>query len=118
MRQKNILAADDVDEETIDAIAMHNEMATNKTRSTPFHYALVAGETVTELIVATALVYPDKKLVSVKPKSVTKRVKGKLFAASVNREIIMECEKLNIPLAKFVELSLTATLPIINELGL
>ena len=56
-------------------------------RSTLFHHALAAGETITGLIVATALVYPDKKLASVKAKSVTKRMKEKAFAASVNRDI-------------------------------
>jgi hypothetical protein len=33
---------------------------------------------------------PDKRIASVKPKSVIKRVKEKQFAASVNRNTIME----------------------------
>jgi predicted hydrolase (HD superfamily) len=45
---------------------MHNEMASGKQRSTPFQHALAAGETITGLIMATAMVYPDKKLASVK----------------------------------------------------
>ena len=73
-----------VDEEIIDAIVMHNETLTGKKRATEFQHALAAGETITGMIVATALVYPDKKLGSVKPKSITKRMKEKAFAASVN----------------------------------
>ncbi|MDX9847568.1 MAG: HDIG domain-containing protein, partial [Tenuifilaceae bacterium] len=46
----------------IDAIMMHNEMATGKDRTTLFQHALAAGETITGLIFATALVYPDKKI--------------------------------------------------------
>ena len=40
------------------------------------------------MIVPTALVYPDKKLASVKTKSIIKRMKQKEFARSVNRDYI------------------------------
>ncbi len=107
-----------VSEPVIDAIAMHNEMATGKERTTKFQHALAAGETLTGLITATALVYPDKKIKSVQPKSVTKRMKQKAFAASVNRETIMECELIGIPLNEFVELALNAMKEIDETLGL
>ena len=86
-----------ITDEMLDAIIMHNEMATGKERTTEFQHALAAGETITGLITATTLVYPDKKIACVKPKSVTKRMKQKAFAASVKRENIMECEKIGIP---------------------
>ncbi len=107
-----------VTDEMIDAIVMHNEVATGMERSTEFQYALAAGETITGLITATTLVYPDKKLASVKPKSVTKRMKQKAFAASVKRENILECEKIGIPLPEFAELSINAMREISDKLGL
>ena len=70
------------------------------------------------MIVATTLVYPDKKLESVKSKSITKRMKQKEFARSVNREHIRECEKIGIPLEEFAELSLNAMREISDALGL
>lgn len=103
--------------EIIDAIKMHNEEATGVQRSEKFHHALAACETITGLIFATALVYPDKKLSSVKARSVTKRMKEKIFAASVKRENIMECEKIGIPLDEFAEISLKAMQEISAELG-
>jgi uncharacterized protein len=115
---ERILRERGVDEEIIDAIVMHNETFTGKKRSSQFQHALAAGETITGLIVATALVYPDKKLESVKPKSVTKRMKEKAFAASVNRDIIMECEVIGVPLEEFVQLSLEAMKGIAAQLGL
>ncbi|HVN22416.1 MAG TPA: HDIG domain-containing protein [Syntrophorhabdales bacterium] len=115
---EKILRARDVDEEIIDAVAMHNETFTGKKRATQIQHALAAGETITGLIVATALVYPDKKLESVKPKSITKRMKEKAFAASVNRDIIMECETIGLPLEEFVQLSLDAMKGIAAEIGL
>jgi len=107
-----------ITDEMLDAIVMHNEVATGKERSTQFQHALAAGETITGLITATTLVYPDKKIESVKPKSVTKRMKQKAFAASVNRGNILECEKIGIPLEEFVELSINAMSEISGVLGL
>ena len=94
--------------DALDAIVMHNEMAAGKERSTEFQHALAAGETITGLITATALVYPDKNLASVKVKSITKRMKEKAFAASVKRENILECEKIGLPIEEFAAIALTA----------
>lgn len=113
-----ILSELNVDEEIIDAIRMHNEASAAEKRSKEFQYALAAGETITGLIVATTLVYPDKKIASVKPKSVVKRMKEKKFAASVSRENIMECEQIGIPLPEFVEICINAMKEIGDEIGL
>jgi putative nucleotidyltransferase with HDIG domain len=107
-----------VDADIIQAIKMHNETAHGVKRSESFHHALAAGETITGLIIATTLVYPDKKLSSVKAKSVKKRMKEKAFAAGVDRDIIMECEKLGIGIDEFCELSVKAMQGIAKELGL
>ncbi len=107
-----------ITDEMLSAIIMHNEVATGKERSTEFQHALAAGETITGLITATTLVYPDKKIASVKPNSVTKRMKQKAFAASVKRENILECEKIGIPLEEFVEISISSMAEISDVLGL
>ena len=107
-----------VSPDALDAIVMHNEMATGRDRYTEFQHALAAGETITGLITATALVYPDKKVASVKVKSITKRMKEKAFAASVRREVIMECEKIGLSLDEFAEISLTAMQGIGDKIGL
>jgi uncharacterized protein len=109
METARILREKGIEEDIIEAIMLHNEGAAHgKSRTTKFHHALAAGETITGLISATALVYPDKSVHSVKPKSITKRMKEKAFAASVSRENIMECELVGIPLAEFAELALKA----------
>jgi uncharacterized protein len=103
-----ILTEMGVDPEVTEAIKLHNEYAANQPRTSEFHHALAAGETITGLILATSLVYPDKMISSVKPKSITKRMKEKAFAASVSRENILECELIGIPLEEFAELSINA----------
>lgn len=95
-----MLKGEDLPLEAVDAIFMHNEKASEQKRSTLFQHSLAAGETITGLIFAVALVYPDKKISSVKSKSVVKRMKEKIFAASVNREAILECETIGIPLER------------------
>ena len=108
----------EIDPDILDAIRMHNEVSAGKERSTKFQHALAAGETITGLIFATTYVYPEKKLANVKPKSVVKRMKEKMFAASVKRENIMECEKIGIPTEEFAALSIQAMLPIAGSIGL
>lgn len=118
LRAKELLSEFDLDKEMIDAIEMHNDHATGLPRTTKFQHALAAGETITGLIYATTLVYPDKKIASVKYKSVRKRMKEKAFAASVNRDQILECEKIGIPLDEFIQISVDAMKEISSEIGL
>jgi len=118
LKAEDLLAEFGLDQEMIDAIRMHNDEATGIPRTTKFQHALAAGETITGLIYATTLVYPDKKIASVKYKSVRKRMKEKAFAASVNRDHILECEMIGIPLDEFVQISVDAMREISNEIGL
>ena len=113
-----ILTEAGIDPEIIDAVKMHNEVACGVMRTTEFQHALAAGETVTGLIVATALVYPDRKIAGVKVKSITKRMKERSFAASVNRDTIRECEKIGLPLDEFVGIALAAMQGIAGRIGL
>ena len=115
---EKILKEKEVSEEIINVIKSHNADNLGLERTTLFEHALVSAECITGLIVATTLVYPDKKLSSVKPRSITKRMKQKEFARSINRGYIMECEKAGIPLDEFAVLSLEAMREISDELGL
>lgn len=114
----SILQSAGVDPLIVEAVRLHNEQAHGIKRSTRFHHALAAAETITGLVTATALVYPDKKLASVKPKSVRKRYKEKLFAAGANREIIAECEQAGVAVDDLCDMALTAMQEIAPELGL
>ncbi len=70
-------------------------------------------------IAAVSKVRPDKKIASVKVKSVTKKIKDKSFAANVSREHLKYCEALlNIPIAEFVGILLEGLKPRAEEFGL
>ncbi|MCT4613235.1 MAG: HD domain-containing protein [Clostridia bacterium] len=104
-------------EEMYNAILAHNA-ATGKSRDTKFEKALYAADPITGFITAIALVYPDKKLSSVKVKSITKRMKETRFAAGANREAMWSIEELGIDFPDFAELSLNAMREISDKLGL
>lgn len=115
---ETILKQAGVSGEIIEAIKSHNAEVLGIQRSAPFQFALTAAENLTGLIVATALVQPDKKIAQVKPSSVVKRMKEKGFARSVSREGILLCEQIGMPLNEFVTESLKAMGSVAGELGL
>ena len=115
---RSILEAADLPEEAVRAIEAHNGEHNGTPIEGEFHHALRCGETITGLVSAAALVQPDKKLASVKPKSVRKKFKDKAFARRVNREVIRECEQIGLELPAFIELSLRAMQDIADQVGL
>lgn len=118
LRTEEILRDKGIEEEIIEGIKAHNAEALGIEREKPFHFAITCAESITGLIVATTLVYPDKKIASVKPSSIVKRMKEKGFARTVRRDAIRECEKLGLGLDEFAELSLKAMQGISAQLGL
>ena len=113
-----ILKEEGMDEQYLHAILAHNAEGLGVDRETTLDYALTCGETITGLVVATALVMPDKKLASVKPSSVVKRMKKKDFARKVSRENIMLCEKIGIPIEEFAEIAVKSMQKISKSLEL
>ncbi len=100
------------------AVKVHNERH-GLPRLSLLDKALYAVDPLTGFIIAVALVMPDKKLATVKVKSLKKKFKDKSFAAGASREQIRTCEsELNIPLNEFFEISLKAMRDIAEELGL
>jgi len=91
---------------------------TQKQRSTKIQFCLAAAETLTGLIIASALVRPEKKLSIVSLHSLKSRFKDKKFAAKCNRNIILECEKADIGLDEFLQIGLSSLQGIADELGL
>lgn len=100
-----------LDEKYLHAIVSHNEQ-TGVSRESKIDFALAAAESLTGLIIACALVLPDRKISSVKVSSLKKRMKEKSFARNVSREGIMECEKIGILLDEFLDIGIKALSPL------
>jgi putative nucleotidyltransferase with HDIG domain len=114
-----ILRSNGVAEIYVKAVTSHNEAIPGWTpRNTPLEHGLACCEAITGLVVATALVMPDKKLASVKPKSVKKRMGQSAFARNVDRNAILECETIGVPIEDFCALAVEAMQSISDKLGL
>ncbi|MCG8571033.1 MAG: lysine--tRNA ligase [Spirochaetes bacterium] len=111
------LAEMGMNKKAVHAIAAHNE-GTGVTRNSFVDYALTCAETISGLAAATAKVYPDKKITSVKPKSIRKRMKEKAFAANVNRDNILLCEKIGLSLDDFIVLTIESMIQVADQIGL
>ena len=117
-KSEEILQALGVSQDIIRAILAHNADGLGLQRTDTLDYAITAAESITGLIVATALVMPDKRLASVKPSSVVKRMKKKEFARKVSRESILLCEQAGVPLEQFSSIAVEAMQNIAGELDL
>lgn len=112
--------AGETDEEIINAILSHNYAHTGQNSpKNKLEWSLYCCDELTGLIVAVALVKPDKKLASVTTDSIMKKWNEKSFARGVKREQIEECKpRLGIPLESFIQIALEAMQGISEDLGL
>ena len=111
----DILKDYDLPKEVLDAILAHSG---KKKVETKIERAIYAADPITGLIVAAALIHPEKKLSSIDTKFVLNRFKEKSFARGANREQIKSITELGISLEEFVDLSLRAMQGISDDLGL
>lgn len=86
--------------------------------SSNLDWALFACDPLTGLIVASALMHPDKKLSALDVDFVRRRFKEKRFAAGANREQIAACKNLGLELDDFMQICLEGMQGISEELGL
>ncbi|HHX87962.1 MAG TPA: HDIG domain-containing protein [Firmicutes bacterium] len=103
--------------ELVQAVKAHND-ALGEERETLLDKALYAVDPVTGLLVAAALIHPQKKLSAIDVDFVLNRFKEKSFARGANREQIESCREIGLSLEDFIELSLAAMQNISGELGL
>jgi putative nucleotidyltransferase with HDIG domain len=80
--------------------------------------ALFCTDPLTGLIVAAALVRPEKKLAGLEASSIKRRFKEKSFAAGASREQISRCVDIGLELDEFIGLGLEAMKGIADDLGL
>ncbi len=99
------------------AVKVHNG-AHGLPRKSLMDKALYATDPVTGLIVAGALIIPEKKLSAVDVPFLLNRFNEKSFARGANREQIACCMELGLELEEFLEMSLAAMQGISGELGL
>jgi len=101
--------------EIIHAIQAH---ASKVPCETPMDRAIYSIDPLTGLIIAAALMHPDKKLKSVDLEFIKRRYKEKSFAKGARREEIEESRNLGLDLDEFISICLAAMQGIDADLGL
>lgn len=118
LKSMEILKDAQLSQDVLNAIASHNEM-TQVPKETLMAKALFCVDSLTGLIVASALVVPSKKIIDLNVESVLKKFKEKSFAKGAKRENILLCEMdLDLKLEDFVKIALLAMQKIDKEIGL
>ena len=104
--------------EAVHAIKAHNAHH-GLPRDTLLAKTLFAVDELAGLVVACALVRPNRDLGTMKVKSVRKKMKDKGFARAVNRqEISTGAAELDMPLPELIALVVEALKPVAEDLGL
>jgi len=104
-------------EEGLHAILSHNER-TGVHPESKMDFALIVSDALSGLIIATALVMPNKRLEEVRVESLMRKFKDKSFARNVDRGRILKAEKLGLELEEAMETGLRALQKIHEKLGL
>ena len=114
-----ILLSAGCDEEIIGAISSHVPWNTEEyPRDTPIRKTLFAADELCGFIYAAALVRPER-IGGMKPKSITKKMKQKSFAAAVSRDDIESgAELLGLPLAEHIANCIEAIATIADKINL
>lgn len=104
-----------LDDDLVQAVKVHSGHLPASSR---LDWALFATDPLTGLIVASALMHPEKKLNALDVEFVLRRFKEKRFAAGANREQIAASKHLGIELNEFIDICLKGMQEIAGDLGL
>jgi putative nucleotidyltransferase with HDIG domain len=104
--------------EVVRAIKAHNFERTGVPPESDLDKALITADAVSGLVIATALVMPNKRLAEVSVNTLKRKFKQKDFARNVDRNKILLCEQIGLSLDEFLELSLKSLSEISDVLGL
>lgn len=106
-----------LEEDIVYAVKVHNGEH-DLPRKSLMDKALYASDPLTGLIVASALIHPDKELEAVDTDFVMNRFEESSFAKGADREVIASCDEMGLELEEFIGLSLEGMKSISDELGL
>ncbi len=107
----------DMPEDIVYAVKVHNGVH-GLPRKSLMDKALYASDPLTGLIVASALIHPDKKLAALDTQFVMNRYEESSFARGADRDVIASCTEMDLELEEFIGLALEGMKEINNELGL
>jgi predicted hydrolase (HD superfamily) len=108
-----------LDPDIMYAIKSHNFQNNKVEPKSAMDWSIYCCDELTGLIIAAALISPEKNLVYLDADFIMNRFSENSFAKGANRDQIKHCEeKLGIPLNEFIQIVLSSMQEISSELGL
>lgn len=108
-----------LDRDVMYAIKAHNFAYSGAEPKSLMDWSMYACDELSGLIIASALIHPDKRLSNIDVTFILNRFNDKTFAKGASRAQIRLCEsRLNIPLEEFIKICLTSMQNISRELNL
>ena len=119
-KTEEILRAHDWPDDYVRAVMSHGwGLCTDVEPQSELEKTLYAVDELVGLVVATALVRPNKSVMDMEPKSVKKKWKEKSFAAGVNRDVIEKGAKmLGMELGELISDVIIGMREVADEIGL
>lgn len=99
------------------AVKVHNGMHGYERKSL-MDKVLYASDPLTGLIVASALIHPEKSLEALDTEFVLNRYSESSFAKGADRDVIASCKEMDLSLEEFIGLALEGMKSISDQLGL
>ncbi len=106
-----------LDDDIVYAVKVHNHEH-GLERKSLMDKALYSSDPLTGLIVASALIHPEKSLDAVDTEFVMNRYSESSFAKGANRDVIASCKEMDLKLEEFIGLALEGMQSISDDLGL
>ncbi len=120
IKAKELLKENGYDQEFIHAVVSHGYgLVVDIKPELYMEKVLYTIDELTGLIGAAALMRPSKSVMDIEIKSVKKKFKDKAFAASINREVILEgCQILDIELDVIIDKCIQGMRSVAKDIGL
>ena len=108
-----------LDQDVLYAIKAHNFAYTGSPPRSLMDWSMYACDELSGLIIASALIHPDRRLSNIDVSFILNRFNDKTFAQGASRAQIKLCEsKLHIPLGEFIRICLNSMQNISSALNL
>ena len=108
-----------LDRDVLYAIKAHNFAYTGSAPKSLMDWSMYTCDELSGLIIASALIHPDRRLSNIDVSFILNRFNDKTFAQGASRAQIKMCEeKLKIPLNEFIGIALSAMTNISSQLNL
>lgn len=108
------LKDENVDESVVNGVLAH---AHPEYQTDLMSRSIVQADALAGLLVATALMRPEKAI-GMQVSSVKKKLKDKGFAAGVNRDEIRACDAIDLELDRFIEIGISGLQLVAGDIGL